>query len=367
MSNTPQCSAIWPLRQRKTGAYQPQHRRCCVFLTISIPSMGAYGPALEAMQAGLNIAIEIAHQQWQLYAHLALGALHADILSASLAIEHFERACMLAQSVGSLYWFRTVTSFLASALILQGEIDRAEMLLQDVVEPDMQAVTMAQRHAWCAQAELALVRNDPAQALSVLDRLYATAPNVAPSGEHSIPRLAMLRGAALLALGRSGEAEGLLRAALATAEQRGIPSMQWRILARLAALEHAQGRRDAAEATGAAARALVAGLAASLPDGTLRETFLHSVDAQLGRLPPPSPRRAAKQAYDGLTAREREVAALIAQGLSNRALADALVLSERTVAKHVENILSKLGFTTRSQIAVWAVEKGLVNRARATE
>jgi len=42
------------------------------------------------------------------------------------------------------------------------------------------------------------------------------------------------------------------------------------------------------------------------------------------------------------------------------------VVSERTAAKHVENILSKLGFTTRSQVAAWAVEKGLATRADRT-
>ena len=61
-----------------------------------------------------------------------------------------------------------------------------------------------------------------------------------------------------------------------------------------------------------------------------------------------------------------ENAALIAQGLSNRALADTLVLSERTIAKHVENILSKLHFTSRAQIAAWAVEKGLTSDDRIT-
>ncbi|MBI5651877.1 MAG: hypothetical protein HZC40_15785 [Chloroflexi bacterium] len=72
-----------------------------------------------------------------------------------------------------------------------------------------------------------------------------------------------------------------------------------------------------------------------------------------------SPRQIAKEKFDGLTAREREVAALIAQGKSNRAIADALVLSERTIEGHVTNILNKLGFNARTQIATWAVEKGL--------
>jgi DNA-binding NarL/FixJ family response regulator len=327
-----------------------------------LSTAGAYGRALEAMQTSLQIAIEIDHQQWQIYAHLMLGALHLDLLATPQAQEHFEQARRRAQAVGSLYWLRTVTSFLASACLLQGEHDRAETLLQEVLEPDTPALTMAQRHAWCARAELALVRKNPVQALDILDRLFAAAPNAAPGHEHTIPRLAILRSNALLALGSTVEAEALLRAVLATAQQRGIWSMQWRALVRLTALYRVQGRREEAEAAGAAARARVADLAASLADETLRATFTRAVDALLPRIPPPSPRRAAQQAYDGLTAREREVATLIARGLSNRALADALVLSERTIAKHVENILSKLGVASRTQIATWAVERGLTRR-----
>jgi len=54
------------------------------------------------------------------------------------------------------------------------------------------------------------------------------------------------------------------------------------------------------------------------------------------------------------------VAAFIAQGKSNREIADELVVSYRTVETHVGTILSKLAFSSRAQIAVWAVEIGLV-------
>ncbi len=60
-----------------------------------------------------------------------------------------------------------------------------------------------------------------------------------------------------------------------------------------------------------------------------------------------------------LTPREREVAALIARGLTNRQIAEALVISERTASTHVTHILNRLGFTTRAQVAAWAVEQGL--------
>ena len=60
-----------------------------------------------------------------------------------------------------------------------------------------------------------------------------------------------------------------------------------------------------------------------------------------------------------LTRREREVAALIAGGLSNPQIAAELVITRRTAANHVEHILNKLGFHARTQVAVWAAEHGL--------
>jgi predicted ATPase/DNA-binding CsgD family transcriptional regulator len=80
---------------------------------------------------------------------------------------------------------------------------------------------------------------------------------------------------------------------------------------------------------------------------------------------PLSSKKAFKQAYGGLTVRERNVALLIAQGKSNRMIAQDLFVSDRTVEKHVENILAKLNFTSRSQIAVWAVESGLTRNSPA--
>jgi DNA-binding NarL/FixJ family response regulator len=53
------------------------------------------------------------------------------------------------------------------------------------------------------------------------------------------------------------------------------------------------------------------------------------------------------------------VAALIAQGKSNREIATALVVSERTVTTHISNIFSKLGFTSRAQVAAWASQRSL--------
>ena len=68
--------------------------------------------------------------------------------------------------------------------------------------------------------------------------------------------------------------------------------------------------------------------------------------AEARRLPP-----------SGLTARERDVARLVAQGLSNREVADALVVTERTTESHLSHVFGKLGLRSRTQLAVWAIEQ----------
>ena len=60
----------------------------------------------------------------------------------------------------------------------------------------------------------------------------------------------------------------------------------------------------------------------------------------------------------GLSPREQEVVALIARGLSNREIAAALTISERTAANQVEHIMNKLDLRSRAQVAVWAVRQG---------
>jgi DNA-binding CsgD family transcriptional regulator len=64
--------------------------------------------------------------------------------------------------------------------------------------------------------------------------------------------------------------------------------------------------------------------------------------------------------FEGLSAREREVTVLIAQGKTNGEIAELLTVSKRTVETHVSNILAKRDFTTRAQIVAWAVARGLV-------
>lgn len=79
----------------------------------------------------------------------------------------------------------------------------------------------------------------------------------------------------------------------------------------------------------------------------------HELDAD------PSPDKSTAKQFGGLSAREREVAVLIAQGKPNREIAAALTVGVKTVETYVTRILNKLGFDSRVQVATWAVERGL--------
>jgi DNA-binding NarL/FixJ family response regulator len=100
-------------------------------------------------------------------------------------------------------------------------------------------------------------------------------------------------------------------------------------------------------------------IAATLADQELQNNFVRQATTLLPTPRLPTSRQVAKATYGGLTRREREVAALIAQGQSNRAIAATLIIGERTVEGYVANIMARLGFSARSQIAAWVVEKGL--------
>jgi len=65
---------------------------------------------------------------------------------------------------------------------------------------------------------------------------------------------------------------------------------------------------------------------------------------------------------DGLTGREREVASLLAQGLSNRRIAEQLVIAEKTAKNHVQRVLERVGVRSRAEVAARADELGLQRR-----
>jgi len=81
---------------------------------------------------------------------------------------------------------------------------------------------------------------------------------------------------------------------------------------------------------------------------------------RVGAAPPASAPPAPDQEASPLTRREREVAALVARGLTDRQIAETLVITEGTVGVHLSNIFTKLDVHSRAQLAVWAAEHGLL-------
>ncbi len=327
------------------------------YMAHDLGMCGEYREALDIGRRAVQLTREIEHRQWLINALFALGGMHLDLFAFAQAREHLEEAEGLAREIGSLFVRRVAVSFLSSTYIAERQQYLARSALDEVISSDTPMETLAQRLAWGAYAELELAEDNPGAALRILDQLITCTPNLGET-HGVVPRLWHVRGQALSAVGRATEAEVALRAAQESAEQHGMKPILWRIHVSLGRLFKASGRREQAQSQFGAARELIAVLAAKVPDETLRDNFVRQAHAMMPVAPSPSPTKTAKAQYDGLTRREREVAVSIAQGKSNHAIAQGLVLSERTVEKHVENIMSKLGFASRAQIAAWVVEKG---------
>jgi predicted ATPase/DNA-binding CsgD family transcriptional regulator len=109
------------------------------------------------------------------------------------------------------------------------------------------------------------------------------------------------------------------------------------------------------------------GFSAAPPEAPLSSLAPPALAAPSSLAPPPLAAPSSLAAPPSLTPREREITALIAQGHSNKGIAEELVISPATAARHVANILSKLGFTSRAQIAAWAAGNGSIQPSAAHE
>jgi ATP/maltotriose-dependent transcriptional regulator MalT len=282
-----------------------------------------------------------------------------DLLLYDKAIAHLEQGLQLSREGDVAIFVAMLSGLLATALIATYQFDAAERVLRSIGSDDLDMRSMSPRTAWMARAELALARGDGALALEIVDQLVAALP--ARRESTCPPALARLRGEALHRLGRREEAEAVLCAARAAAATQGLSSLVWRLDLQRGRVLRALGRRREADAAFEASRALLDELASGIGDQAIRSDFQEVAARLVPRRRTPTDRQANKARFDGLTRRECDVASLLAAGRSNRQVADALVLSERTVEVYVTNILAKLGFDSRAQIGGWAVQVGLAS------
>lgn len=329
-------------------------------LSNALLARGEFGPGIDYALEAHRVAIDIGHRQWMVATAFVLGRTYVMLHAPAQAVPTSEAALSLARELGSMYWIATCAANLGRAQMVNGDLPAAGVALGAVMPRDHQARTMPERGLALAWGELALAQGEADVALRIAERLLASAADSAPGQPaQPIPLLLKLQGEGLLALARPDEAATALEGARQGALARGSRPDLWAIRGSLARAYQFLRRDDDARREVAAARQLVEEMAATIDDASLREQFLLAALTTLPVEKPISEREAARRAFGGLTAREREVAALVAQGKTSREIAGLLIVSERTAEVHVGNILGKLGFTSRSQIAAWAVARGL--------
>ena len=333
---------------------------------------GEYDRALPMARDGLEIAQQLGHLQWTAANRRLLGEMMLDLLAPELAREQLVVAHEIAQRLGSRVWMRWTAAPLAIALIRLGDPAAAATLLDEAARlgparmrtpADAPSLTLGERHLWLARAELALAEERPAEGLAIIDARRAVEHAAQPESRLGVPRLTLLRVQALTALERYDEAAAALEEAREEATGQGAHPLFWRVDAAAGHLHRAQRQRLEARRCFDRAQAIADELAAAVPEETLRTRFTEGLAVVIPAGPAPTAARLAKEEYGGLTRRERDVVQLVAQGKANKVVAYELGIAERTVEGYVTSALAKLGFDSRTQLATWALARGLLEQA----
>jgi len=248
-------------------------------LCFALQAQGQYVQALKAGQDALTISNEIEHHQWQVASLCALGSLYLEILALEKARAFLEDAHSRARATNSLHWIRTSGGFLASTCVEQGDLVRAESVLNAALPPDAPAQTVGERLCYVARIQLALARREPARALTDLQAMLAQTPNL--ESNTVIPQLWLLRGRAHMQQGAWSQAQTDLEAALSSAHAYRILWLEWQIHLELIRLYRALENSPQVESHAAAIRALMQSIAAQIDDTTLRENFATQLTARL--------------------------------------------------------------------------------------
>jgi DNA-binding CsgD family transcriptional regulator len=301
--------------------------------------LGRLADATAAAEEGVERARLAGNPRMLLWAQSALGMARLAAGDVSAALRHAEQAAEPGlrsdfHAAGQPGWCR------GAALTAAGNADRAvPVLLEAFGGPELARVLPADRPAAAADLiEAQLAAGESAAAEATLARAHAsavragTAPAVAATG--------IAQAAILLALGRPTDAVDAAVAARDAAT--ALPMLSARTL-----LAEGQARAAAEDRSGAVG-ALTAAEAAFDGFGALRGR--DQAARELRRLGHRVLRPARTADGNPLTAREREIAELVAAGRTNREIAEQLVLSIRTIEAHLRNIYGKLDVRSRVEL-----------------
>ena len=237
-------------------------------------------------------------------------------------------------------WGREPQPGLAMLRLAQGQVDAAAVAIRRVV--DEASVWVARSKVLAAFVEIMLAAHDLGAAGAAADELAHIADDLGAPLLHAVSGHAT--GAVLLGEGDARAALVTLRRAWAAWCELDAPYEAARVRVLIGLASRELGDRDTATMELDAARSVFWQLGAA-PDAARVEAL--------------SP-TARPKAPMGLTGRQAEVLALVATGKTNREIAAALVISEHTVARHVQNIFAKLGVSSRTAASAFAFEHDLV-------
>jgi non-specific serine/threonine protein kinase len=275
----------------------------------------------------------------QLGEYNAARTTHEECLAVLRSLGDHRRVGLSLNNLGEVL---AVQGDLATAARLH---DEALAINRDLSDPGNIAATLA------ARARVSFEMSDHDQAERLLDESLAIMQRL--GARRVVPRCLESLAAIAAARRAPDDAARLFGAAQVAREAFGTP---------LFTLYRPWFDRDVA-----AARSQLdpAAFAAAWAEGramSLDEALAYARSLAASHVAPePSPPAGDESP---LSAREREVAALLAQGLTNREIAGRLVVATSTVDRHVVHILRKLDLAGRAQVAAWAVEHGLATSAR---
>jgi DNA-binding CsgD family transcriptional regulator len=336
---------------------------------------GWYEVAQRRAKQALALADEARDVRLAVMARVGLSETERLLGRYPQAIEHAERALaaidgpVLTQA-SVAYQRDAAVQALAAAYVLAGDGERALLEANRRVERATDGPAAGRAEALSCLAEIAALAGNGRLAADAAQRAIQTSAGLSGGitwdirAELVLARVALQMGDANLALGHAMAASGKL-------SERELPHIQLKIasdLVRGQALLTTGFVDDAREAL-AAARAGVLRIAERITDQSLRSTFLtrSSIAAEVLAAassaglnePPVGAADPVEAAPDLLTRRELEVLQQVASGLPNRDIAERLYISEKTVARHLTNIFTKLDVESRTQAAAWAFRQGI--------
>ena len=325
----------WTAALGRWCAAQPDvvpYRGDCLVRRAEIMQLhGAWADAMdEARRAGESLS-QSPRQQVVGSAFYQQGELHRLRGEVAKAEEAYRQASQRG---------RTPEPGLALLRLAQGQVEAAMAAIRRAVDetrsPQIRPRVLA------AYVEIALAANELPAARAAATELSELAATL------DAPYLRVLSaqatGAVLLTEGDARAALAALRQAWTAWRDLDAPYEAARVRALIGLACRARGDEETAEMELDAARCVFQQLGAA-PD-------LARVEALT--------RRAVGKGAGGLTAREVQVLRLVAAGHTNRAIADGLVISEKTVARHVSNIFTKLGVSTRAAATAYAYQHDLL-------